>query len=189
MLLEKHVSMSNEPRSAESTSPVVSKERQVPWLWLTIVIIVVDQITKAIADFYLQLYDAVPLLPGFNLMLAYNKGAAFSFLADAGGWQRWMFTGLAVVISFVLFRWLRALQPGQPYTAAALASILGGAVGNLIDRAILGHVVDFLDVYVRLDGSEWHWPAFNVADSAITIGVVLLIIAILRGESEATGNE
>lgn len=181
-----------EPQSANS-----NRQQQVPWLWVTIVIIVLDQISKALADYYLHLYDAIPLLSsgesspalGLNLTLAYNKGAAFSFLADAGGWQRWMFSLLAVVISLVLFRWLRSLKAGQPFTAAALASILGGAVGNLIDRAILGHVVDFIDTWVRLDGAEWHWPAFNVADSAITIGVILLIIAILRGESEHRASD
>ena len=105
------------------------------------------------------------------MTLAHNYGAAFSFLSDAGGWQRWLFTGLASVVTLVLIVWLLRLPAGEKLTAAALGLIIGGAVGNLIDRVNNGYVVDFIDVYY----SGWHWPAFNVADSAITGGVILLL--------------
>ncbi|MCY1245224.1 Lipoprotein signal peptidase [compost metagenome] len=108
-------------------------------------------------------------------MLVYNKGAAFSFLADAGGWQRWFFTGLGLVVGAFIV-WLLYRHTGQRMFCFAVSLILGGAVGNVIDRVVYGHVVDFLDFYVR----NYHWPAFNVADCAITVGAVLLIVDELR---------
>ena len=108
----------------------------------------------------------------FNLTLVYNTGAAFSFLADAGGWQRWFFVLLAIGVSALLLVWLYRLERDQHWLAAALALVLGGAVGNLVDRILHGHVIDFIDLYA----GGWHWPAFNVADSAITVGAVMLII-------------
>ena len=140
-------------------------------LWLAASIVALDQLTKAIAEFWLELYTPVPLLPGLNLTLVYNEGAAFSLLSDAGGWQRWLFVLITVVIVAVLLRWLWRLPPGQRWTAGALAAILGGAIGNLIDRIATGRVVDFIDLYA----GTWHWPAFNVADSAITVGAVILV--------------
>ncbi len=116
------------------------------------------------------------MLPVLNLTLVFNEGAAFSFLATASGWQRWFFIALAVVITAVLVGWLAKLQPHERITAAGLSLVAGGAVGNLVDRLLYGHVVDFLDFYWR----SWHWPAFNVADSAITIGVALLLLEALR---------
>ena len=142
------------------------------WLWLSVVVVSLDQITKYLADSMLQYHQPIPVIPMFNLTLSYNKGAAFSFLSDAGGWQRWFFTVLALVISVVLVAWVKRLTEKERWSAVALTLILGGAIGNVIDRVIFGHVIDFLDVYYQ----QWHWPIFNIADSAISIGVVVLLI-------------
>jgi signal peptidase II len=142
------------------------------WLLMSCVIVVLDLWTKEIASDALTLYRPVELTSWLNMTLAHNYGAAFSFLSDAGGWQRWLFTGLASVVTLVLIVWLLRLPAEEKLTAAALGLIIGGAVGNLIDRIINGYVVDFIDVYYK----TWHWPAFNVADSAITCGVILLLL-------------
>ena len=142
------------------------------WGWIVLVIIFFDQATKILADYYLNYHQPVSVFPLFNLTLVYNPGAAFSFLSDAGGWQRWFFITLSSVISIVLFIWLLRLKPEQQLQTVSIAMILGGAIGNLIDRSIYGHVIDFLDVYYQ----QHHWPAFNIADSAITVGAILLII-------------
>jgi signal peptidase II len=120
-------------------------------------------------------------MPYFNLTMAHNHGAAFSFLAQAGGWQRWFFTVLALVISTVLVVWLAKLKPEAKLEAISLSLVIGGAIGNVIDRIYYGYVIDFLDIYI---GSS-HWPAFNVADSAICIGAVLLIIDSIKSEPES----
>jgi signal peptidase II len=142
------------------------------WLWLSVLVIVLDQITKFLASHYLQLHVPVDLIPGLNLTLMHNTGAAFSFLSQAGGWQRWFFIILATGVSIAIVFWLIKLSRGQRWVACALALILGGALGNLYDRILLSYVIDFIDVYYR----TYHWPAFNIADSAITCGAVMLII-------------
>ena len=142
------------------------------WLWLSALVIVVDQITKRVIDSAMQLHQTIELIPYFQLTYMRNQGAAFSFLSGAGGWQRWFFIGLAIVASVFIFIWLRKLDPSRRREAVAWALVLGGALGNLIDRILYGYVIDFLDVYV----GDWHWPAFNVADSAITVGVALLLL-------------
>lgn len=142
------------------------------WLGVAALIVVLDLWTKNIATQSLTLYRPEALTSWLNMTLAHNYGAAFSFLSDAGGWQRWLFTGLASVVTIVLIVWLFRLSSKEKMTAAALGLIIGGAVGNLVDRINHGYVVDFIDVYYR----DWHWPAFNLADSAITCGVVLLIM-------------
>lgn len=147
------------------------------WLWLSGVVIALDQLTKYLADTYLKFHQPVPLVPMFNLTLSYNKGAAFSFLSEAGGWQRWFFTALAMVISVVLIIWIKRLKENELWNAVALSLILGGAIGNVIDRVLLGHVIDFLDVYYQ----QWHWPIFNIADSAISVGVAILLFDGLFG--------
>lgn len=147
------------------------------WLWLTLLVIVLDQVTKALASAHLALYDPVALVPMLNLTLMHNTGAAFSLLSEAGGWQRWFFVVLAVAVSAGIAWWLVRLEPAHRWLAAALALILGGALGNLWDRVLYGYVVDFIDVYY----GAWHFPAFNVADSAITVGAAMLIIDSLRG--------
>jgi len=141
------------------------------WLWLSVLAIVLDQGSKLTVDNLMQLYQSIPVLPYFNLTYVHNTGAAFSFLSEAGGWQRWFFAGLAVLISTGITVWLAKLKPQETLLAIALALVLGGAVGNLIDRLAYGYVIDFIDVYYE----NWHWPAFNIADSAITLGVVLMI--------------
>ena len=147
------------------------------WLWLSIAVIVIDQLTKLWVDSSLALHERLPLIEDFfDLTLAYNPGAAFSFLADAGGWQRWFFTILSTVVTIILVVWLKRLPAHEKINAAALALIIGGAVGNLIDRIAYGHVIDFLLVYYQ----QWSWPAFNVADSAISVGVVLMLLAMFH---------
>ena len=135
----------------------------------------IDQFTKVLILGFYKLGDATPIASFFNIVRAHNPGAAFSFLADAGGWQRWFFTGVAA-IAIALITYMLKKHGEQRLFAFALASILGGAVGNVIDRVRLGYVVDFLDFYYR----SWHFPAFNVADSAITVGAVCLILDELR---------
>ncbi len=161
------------------------------WLLLALVVTLLDQASKLAAEAWLDPRAPLDVLPFLDLRLAYNPGAAFSFLADAGGWQRWFFSALALGVSLLIIHWLRRLPPGQPLHGSGLALILGGAVGNLIDRLRLGHVVDFLDVHYpaadtclplfapvpTLDGLACHWPAFNLADAAIFLGAALYLIA------------
>ncbi len=150
------------------------------WLWITILVILLDQATKLLADNLLGYYQPVSIMPMFNFTLLYNKGAAFSFLASQDGWQRWFFLILTSAVSVFLYLWLRKLKSHQVMQYASLALILGGAIGNLIDRAIYGHVIDFIDVYY----DQHHFPAFNIADSAITIGAILLIYDTLVNPHE-----
>lgn len=146
-----------------------------PWLWLSLAIVIVDQLTKYFADTHLDYGRSVAVLPFLNWTLVYNEGAAFSFLSSAGGWQRWMFTALALIVSALLVHWLRQTPRTQTWVALPYALILAGAVGNVIDRLRFGHVIDFVDVH----WGGWHFPAFNVADSAISIGAVLLIAGLV----------
>ena len=143
------------------------------WLWIGIaaLIVVVDQFTKVLVLGGFQYGESLPITGFFNLVRVHNLGAAFSFLADAGGWQRWFFTGLGTVAALVMV-WLLRSHAGQRLFCAALSCILGGALGNVIDRLLHGYVVDFLDFY----WGRWHFPAFNVADAAITVGAGLLIL-------------
>ena len=141
------------------------------WLSISVFVVVLDQITKQFAENTLQVYERITIMPFFNLTLAYNEGAAFSFLSDAGGWQRWFFLALTAVISTVLFFWLKKSE--SKIESLAISLVLGGAIGNFIDRLLFGHVIDFLDVYYKTH----HWPAFNVADIAISGGVMLLIVS------------
>lgn len=155
------------------------------WLWCSVIVVMLDQLGKLAAEYWLTPWQAVPVLPSFNLTLMYNTGAAFSFLAGAGGWQRWFFVVLAAVISVALAVWLVRLRRGQHWQALALALILGGAVGNLIDRLLYGHVVDFIQLYYQ----NWYWPTFNLADSAISVGAVLLIIdSLLETRQQRASN-
>ncbi|HCT98843.1 MAG TPA: signal peptidase II [Methylococcaceae bacterium] len=142
------------------------------WLWLAVLALVLDQASKLIVSSTMALYESRVVCAFFNLTYVHNTGAAFSFLSDAGGWQRWLFAGLAVGMSGVMSVWMARLKPTETFTAVALSLILGGAIGNLIDRLAYGYVIDFLDVFYD---DAWHWPAFNIADSAITVGVVLML--------------
>jgi len=153
-----------------------------PWLWITALVFILDQVTKYFASANLGYHQPVNVFPYFNFMLAHNKGAAFSFLNDASGWQRWFFTVIALGVSAVIVFWLKGLPSRDRWLAISLSLILGGALGNVWDRMILGYVIDFIDIYYV----NWHWPAFNIADSAISIGATMLIIDALffkkRGE-------
>ncbi|MBL4869120.1 MAG: signal peptidase II [Pseudomonadales bacterium] len=146
------------------------------WLWITGLVIGLDQLTKNMASANLELYESIKVMPLFNMTLAHNSGAAFSFLAGEDGWQRWFFAVIAVVVSIVLVMWLYKLPKSNKWLAISLALILGGAIGNVIDRIVLGYVVDFLDVY----WGHSHFPAFNIADSAITVGALMMGIDVFR---------
>ncbi|HDY85675.1 hypothetical protein LCGC14_1495370 [marine sediment metagenome] len=150
------------------------------YLWLTSFVIASDQISKWFMVSWLSLHETFAVVPFFNLTMAHNPGAAFSFLAHADGWQKWFFVGLASLVSIALLIWLKRLKPNAKLEAVSIAMILGGALGNLIDRLYYGYVIDFLDVYY----GTYHWPAFNVADSAIVVGAVLLIIDSFRSKTE-----
>ncbi len=142
-----------------------------PWLGLAAIILAADQFTKTLILGYYRLGDWTPITGFFNIVRAHNTGAAFSFLADHSGWQRWLFTGIGVVAALFIL-WMLKSHAGQKLFSLAMACILGGAVGNVIDRMRHGYVVDFLDFHV----GNWHFPAFNVADAAITIGAACLIL-------------
>lgn len=140
-------------------------------IWLALLVIVWDQLTKMLAINSLTLGEPMAVMPYLNWTLAYNYGAAFSFLADMGGWQRWFFAGLAFVISAILLVWLSKLPKKMTVEVWGINLVLGGAIGNVIDRILEGRVTDFIDFYI----GTWHYATFNVADIAITIGAILLI--------------
>jgi len=150
----------------------MSLARYSAWLALALGLVFLDLWTKHLASTQLDLYRAQPITSWLNLTLAHNSGAAFSFLAGAGGWQRWFLSGAAVVIMVILLVWLKRLPNNARLLPAAIALVLSGALGNLVDRVRLGYVVDFIDVHV----AGYHWPAFNIADSAIVVGVILILI-------------
>jgi len=159
------------------------------WLWLSGLMVIFDQLTKKIAEAELLLHKPIAIFPSFNFTLMYNKGAAFSFLSEAGGWQRIFFVALSTIISIFLFFWLKQIssddkQKNNQLLQVAIALILGGAIGNLIDRAMTGAVVDFIQLYY----STYYFPAFNIADSAITVGAALLIIDMFL-ESKRNKNK
>lgn len=150
------------------------RQRGLRWIWISVLVIALDLLTKWVALNQLQLHQQLPIIDGlFSFTLAYNPGAAFSFLAGAGGWQRWFFTAIAVGVSVMLVIWMARLPRSRRLEPIALALILGGALGNLYDRIMHGHVVDFILVHWQ---QSWFFPAFNIADSAITVGAALLIL-------------
>ncbi|MCW8945187.1 MAG: signal peptidase II [Sedimenticola sp.] len=153
------------------------------WLWFSLLIIVLDQVSKQLIEASFMVYETVSVLPFFNLTLAYNEGAAFSFLSDQGGWQRWFFAIVATGVTVVLVVWLSRLRD-EKMLALSLSLVIGGAVGNLIDRLVYGYVIDFLDLFY----GQYHWPAFNVADIAISIGVVVLFVDALFGQEPRTAG-
>ena len=142
-----------------------------PWLGLALILLIADQFTKVLILGYYKLGDSTTITSFFNLVRAHNTGAAFSFLAAASGWQRWLFTGIGIAATLFIIYLLRT-HPGQKLFSFALACILGGAVGNVIDRVLHGYVVDFLQFH----WGGWYFPAFNVADSAITVGAICLVL-------------
>lgn len=147
------------------------------WCWLALIILLLDQLSKYFITISLQLYQSVPVLPFFNLTLMHNTGAAFSFLDQRPQLAFWLFSGIAVLMSVVIVVWLYRLPGERRWMGFALGLVLGGAVGNLLDRFIHGHVIDFLDFYYK----NWHFPAFNIADSAISVGAAILFLEMLFG--------
>ncbi|RYX93547.1 MAG: lipoprotein signal peptidase [Comamonadaceae bacterium] len=158
-------------KSTHTFSSSSGGKGMLPWLGLALILLIADQFTKVLILGYYRLGDSTYVTSFFNVVRAHNTGAAFSFLADAAGWQRWFFTGIGVAAALFIL-WMLRSHSGQKLFAFALACILGGAVGNVIDRTMHGYVVDFLDFHY----GNWHFPAFNVADSAITIGAICLIL-------------
>ena len=152
---------------------------------LAAIIIGLDQYTKVLATAELQYRVPVEITSWFDLMLAHNTGAAFSFLASAGGWQRWFLAGVAVAVSLFVAVWLTRLKPSEQVLGIALGLVLGGGLGNLIDRISLGYVVDFISWHYN----DWYWPAFNIADSAICLGAVLLVWDSFFGETSEQESE
>lgn len=140
------------------------------WLWVTALVLVLDYSSKYVAKKYLSLYAPVAVMPGFNFSLSFNKGAAFSFLRDQSGWQVWFLGAISGVVSVGILVWLGRLSRRDVWSGVALSLIIGGALGNLLDRILQGQVTDFIQLYV----SHFYWPSFNVADSAICVGAVML---------------
>jgi signal peptidase II len=158
------------------------------WLWLAALVVLADQASKFAASSLLEYARPVTLLPWFDFTLHHNRGAAFSFLSDAGGWQRWFFAVLALAVSAMIVLWLRSLRAGQRLLPLGLALVLGGALGNLIDRLWLGYVVDFISVHYR----DYYFPTFNIADAAISCGAALVVLdSVLAssGPGERRGDE
>ena len=161
------------PKTASRTNlkKISSSSSLLPWLGLALILLIADQFTKVLILGYYKLGDATYITSFFNIVRVHNSGAAFSFLASASGWQRWFFTAIGVAAA-VFIIWMLKSHPGQKLFSFAMACILGGAVGNVVDRMLHGYVVDFLDFHY----AGWHFPAFNIADGAITVGAVCLIL-------------
>ena len=152
------------------------------WVWLSVVVVFIDQLTKWMVNANFELYEKLPIIPHLNLTLTYNTGAAFGFLNDQGGWQQIFFAVLALGVSGYILYWLKQLKTKEYWTAIGLALVLGGAIGNLIDRVLQEKVTDFIDFYIDWDVfflSNGHFATFNVADIAISIGAVLLVVISL----------
>ncbi|MFJ9451294.1 MULTISPECIES: signal peptidase II [unclassified Herbaspirillum] len=163
---------SNKKRLMPSSS---NNNSLLPWLGISLIVLLLDQLSKITILKLFHYGESRPITGFFNLVLVYNKGAAFSFLAAESGWQRHLFTAIGIAAAIYIIYLLRK-HAGQRMFCWALALILGGAVGNVIDRILYGHVIDFLDVFI----GNWHWPAFNIADSAICVGAVLFVLDELR---------
>ena len=158
----------------------VSRFGRLAWLWLALLVFVLDQGTKQIVLQVLEYAQRVTVIDGyFDWVHVYNRGAAFSFLAGESGWQRWFFAAIALGVSAVLVVWLKRLKADETWLAIALAMVLGGALGNLYDRVVLGHVVDFILVHWQ---NQYYFPAFNLADSAITVGAVMLALDMFKSK-------
>ncbi len=154
------------------------------WLWLTVIFLIIDQITKQWVASTFDYRETLSVLPIFNITYVHNPGAAFSFLADQGGWQRWFFTAIAAIASIVFVIWMAKTPKQQHLLSIAFALILSGALGNLIDRVLFGYVIDFLDFHWQ--GS--HFAAFNIADSVIFIGAALMIIESFTHQNDQHKN-
>ena len=158
---------------------------QLSLLWISVLVIALDQLSKLWAVSQLSPHQAVSVVPYFDWYLTYNRGAAFSFLADAGGWQRWFFTLSAALVSVIILFWIKKLTVQEKTTAIALCLILGGAIGNLIDRIQLGYVIDYIQIWL----GSYPWPAFNIADGAISVGAVILIIGSFTNSANSDSTQ
>lgn len=156
------------------------QKRNLLWLILSLVIIVADQFSKYLIMQHLSYAQPIAIFPFLNLTLAHNPGAAFSFLSGAGGWQRWLFIAIALVVSIFLIIWMMRLKSGEYLAACGISLVFGGAIGNLVDRIIHGYVIDFIQVYYK----QWYFPDFNIADSAITIGAIFIILSLCYTHGE-----
>ncbi len=168
--------------STNTSQLALLKSYHYKWLAVVLLIVLLDQISKGFAESWLLQGQPYPVMPSFNLTLWYNTGAAFSLLSEAGGWQRWFFIIVTVVVCGILWSLLKKLKPGEPgavMSAIGIVMIMGGALGNLVDRLFRGAVVDFLDVYYR----SYHWPTFNIADIGITVGALMIIVVALRDKA------
>ena len=154
------------------------------FLWISAVTVLLDLWSKYEVMAKMDLYEPIQVMPFFNFTYVHNYGAAFSFLHGAGGWQRWFFTAIAIAVSVVILWWLKQTPKQQKLLPVAFSFILGGAIGNVYDRIVHGYVIDFLDFYVN----DWHWPAFNLADSAIFVGAALLIWDMLTNKSDSASD-
>lgn len=150
------------------------------WLWLSVFVLITDQVAKYIASHYLLFNESFYLLPFFNLTLAHNKGAAFSFLSESGIFATWLFIATALIISSLLSVWLHRVPKNNIWLSVALALILGGAIGNLLDRILYGYVIDFIHLHLK----SWSWPIFNIADMAITCGALMLIVDLFKEKAK-----
>lgn len=168
-------------RSFRSLSRIDEQRGMLSWLWIAAVVVAIDQLTKWMAEANLEFGVPYQVFPHLNFTLAYNYGAAFSFLGGQGGWQRWFFAGLAIVVVIFIINWLRKLSKGRNWTALGLVLVLGGAVGNLIDRLLYGKVIDFIDIYFDIPFvmENYRFATFNVADIAITLGAAILVFMSL----------
>ncbi len=162
---------------------MIKEKTGVVWLWLSLILLALDQITKIAVNTQMKLYQSIEVFPMFKLTYIHNYGAAFSFLSEAGGWQRWFFSIIAASISILLIWWLKKLPGSNRLLGAAYALVLGGALGNLYDRISYGYVIDFIHVYY----GTWNFPTFNIADTAICIGAGLLLLDAFKG-SESDNN-
>lgn len=174
--------LEDEPRAHPLVRWVFGTRSNAVWLWLSLLVIAADQYTKHWIVSHFEYAQVQVVNEFFNITRLHNTGAAFSFLADASGWQHWLFVGLGLTVALGIVVWMRFLR-GQPWLSAALALMLGGALGNVIDRVQYGHVIDFIQVHWQ----RHYFPAFNVADSALTVGAVLLVIEsfLARAREEA----
>lgn len=155
------------------------------WLWLAVAFLVVDQATKIAISHQFDLYQSIAVMPFFNLTYVHNEGAAFSFLSEAGGWQRWFFSSIAIGITGLLLVWLRALPATAAALSVAYSLVIAGALGNLIDRLMYGYVIDFIDLYV----GTARWPAFNVADAAICVGAALIMLDAFKSDRQGSEQD
>jgi signal peptidase II len=182
-VMEKCVSMLD---SSVSSEQAAQRRSRLAWFLVVLAVVAVDQISKYFADGALQYAQPQHILPVLDITLHYNRGAAFSFLSDAGGWQRWFFTVIALAVSVYIAVWLQRLQRQQWLLSLALALILGGALGNLWDRLMLGHVIDFISVH----WGKHYFPTFNIADAGISVGAALLVLDMfLNPEPQQDSSE